>query len=143
MDFLKALVDNHQIIGDWDTDKVSGLTPEWFYKRWIDILDFRGDLQIRGLNIVLGRKVAIITASHDIRSGIPSADALLKKVWIEKNTYIGARSILYNCHIMEGAIVACGAVVRNMDVPPYSIVEGNPARVIKTFKGGEWVKCLE
>ena len=35
-----------------------------------------------------------------------------------------------NVHIGEGAIVAVGSVVVK-DVPPYAIVGGNPAKIIK------------
>jgi len=38
--------------------------------------------------------------------------------------------ILKGVHIRRGAIIAAGAVV-NRDVPPYSIVGGVPAKVIR------------
>lgn len=46
-------------------------------------------------------------------------------VWIGHNALI-----LSGVHIGQGAIIAAGSVV-NKDVPPYSIVAGNPARVVK------------
>jgi acetyltransferase-like isoleucine patch superfamily enzyme len=49
------------------------------------------------------------------------------KVWIAINTLV-----LRGVTIGYGAIVAAGSVVTN-DVPPYSIVAGNPARVVKTL----------
>lgn len=136
-DYLKLLIDNQRIMGEFDSSKVSGLTPEWFWDRWIDLIDFRGDFQIRGTNIVLGRKVCIITASHNINTG-KAEEWLPKFVWIEKDTYIGSRALLYNCHIQQGAVVACGAVVRNMVVPSFTIVEGNPAKVVKEWNGKVW-----
>ena len=46
-------------------------------------------------------------------------------VWIGQNT-----TILSGVHIGQGAVVAAGSVV-NKDVPPYAIVGGVPAKLIK------------
>ena len=136
-DYLQLLIENQRILGIFDPSKVSGLTPQWFWDRWIDLIDFRGNLQIRTTNLVLGRKVCIITASHIISSG--SAEGWSKKcVWIHDNVYIGSRALLYNCHIMNNAVVACGAVVRDMIVPAFTMVEGNPARICGKFENGMW-----
>ena len=55
-------------------------------------------------------------------------------ITVKKNAFIGARSIiLKGVTIGECAIVGAGSVV-SKDVPPYSIVCGNPARVVKTLK---------
>ena len=54
-----------------------------------------------------------------------------KKITIEKNAWIGMRSIiLKGVTIGEGSIVAAGSVVTK-DVPPYTLVAGNPAIVKK------------
>lgn len=60
-----------------------------------------------------------------------------RPVHIGTDAWIGAQSlILRGVTIGEGAIIAAGAVVTK-DVPPYTIVAGNPARVIRTFSGSE------
>lgn len=52
---------------------------------------------------------------------------------IGNNVWIGDKAtILSNVSIGDGAIVAANAVVTK-NVPPYSVVAGNPARVIKTL----------
>jgi acetyltransferase-like isoleucine patch superfamily enzyme len=49
---------------------------------------------------------------------------------IEDDVWIGAKSIILSgAHIGKGSIVSAGSVV-SVEVPPYSIVAGNPARVI-------------
>ena len=56
----------------------------------------------------------------------------LKQTSIKKGASIGANAtILAGIEIGEGAMVGAGAVVTK-NVPPYSIVIGNPAKVIKT-----------
>ena len=57
--------------------------------------------------------------------------AAAKPIVIEDNVWIGENAvILKGVHIGHGAIVACNAVVTK-DVPPYAIVAGNPAEIVK------------
>jgi acetyltransferase-like isoleucine patch superfamily enzyme len=52
-------------------------------------------------------------------------------ICIEDNVFIGMRSIIMpGVTIGEGAVLGAGSVVTK-DVPPYSVVAGNPAKVIK------------
>jgi maltose O-acetyltransferase len=56
-----------------------------------------------------------------------------KPVVIEDNVWIGERcTILKGVRIGKGSIVACNSVVTK-DVPPYTIVAGNPAKVVKSL----------
>ncbi len=57
-----------------------------------------------------------------------------KPIVIEDNVWIGEYSaILKGTRIGKGSIVASHAVVTK-DVPPYTIVAGNPARVVKNIE---------
>ena len=54
-------------------------------------------------------------------------------ITIKKNAFIGARSIiLKGVTIGEGAVVGAGSVV-SKDIPPHTIVCGNPAKIVKTL----------
>lgn len=56
------------------------------------------------------------------------------EIHIEENATIGMRSvILPGVTIGKGAVVGAGSVVTK-DVPPYSVVVGNPAKVIKNIE---------
>lgn len=54
-----------------------------------------------------------------------------KPVHIQNNVWIGEHcSVLKGVTIGEGSIVGCRSVVTK-DVPPYTVVAGNPAQVVK------------
>ena len=52
-------------------------------------------------------------------------------VFVDDGVWCGCNvTILKGCHIGRGAVIAAGSVVTK-DVPPYAIVGGNPAKLIK------------
>lgn len=89
---------------------------------------------------LIGSKVLISDHSHGTTSNLesefnlrPNERPLVSKgpIFIGKNVWIGDGAvILANVKIGEGAIIAANSVV-NKDVPPFSIVAGIPAKVIR------------
>ena len=61
-------------------------------------------------------------------------ESKFSEVIISDNVWIGEKvTILKGVHIGEGSIVASNAVVTK-DVPSYTIVAGNPARIVKNLE---------
>ena len=91
----------------------------------------RGGITL-GDNVFIGPKVCLITENHGI---LPSERRILtsKPVTLCNNVWVGAGAIvLPGVTVGENSVVGAGAVVTH-DVPPYTVVAGNPARVIKTI----------
>jgi acetyltransferase-like isoleucine patch superfamily enzyme len=87
-----------------------------------------------GKNVNVADGVAMITAKHDINS--PRFEALYEPIVVEDWCWIATNAIIIGgVRVGEGAVVAAGAVVTK-DVPPYSVVGGNPAIIIGRRKGG-------
>jgi len=71
------------------------------------------------------------TSSHPIAFGDQPPETRISPIVVEDHVWIGCRAvILKGVTIGEGAIVANNAVVTH-DVPPRTMVGGNPAKVIK------------
>ena len=82
-----------------------------------------------GKNCCIGEEVKLITGSHDVSSC--RFDLVTKPIVIEDNVWVATGAmILPGVTIGEGAVVAAGAVVVK-DVEPWTVVGGNPAKVIK------------
>lgn len=94
-----------------------------------------------GSGTLLGKYVTITDNSHgniikDEASIKPLNRSLISKgpVIIGSNVWIGDKAtILPNVTIGNGAIIGANAVVTK-DVPPYSVVGGNPAKVIRNLQ---------
>lgn len=87
-----------------------------------------------GSGTIIGPKLTIYTANHRYKDGnaIPYDDVLLPgKVEIGENIWIGGNVIIVpRVQIGEGCIVAAGSVVTK-SFPPFKVIGGNPAKVIK------------
>jgi len=76
----------------------------------------------------VAQEVCLCTGTHDFLD--PALPLVTRGICIGRHAFIGARAFLLpGITIGEGAVVgACSVVTR--DVPPWSIVAGNPARVL-------------
>lgn len=88
-----------------------------------------------GKDVMMGPQVWIYTRNHrhnDIeRPMIEQGFEEEKPVTIDDDVWIGSRvTILPGVHIGKGSIIGTGSVVTK-DVPDYTIVAGNPAKVVK------------
>jgi len=87
---------------------------------------------IIGNRVMFGPSVSIYAATHE--TGVQSRRANIEyahKVVIGDDCWIGGNStILAGVSIGEGCTVGAGSVVTK-DVPPFSVVAGCPARIIK------------
>lgn len=86
------------------------------------------------MNVVLGGRATVGNNCHigagSVLAGViepPSASPVI----VEDDVVVGANAVLLEgVRVGKGAVVAAGAVVVD-DVPPYTVVAGTPARVIK------------
>jgi len=90
-----------------------------------------------GNNVIMGPRVSFHAENHnfdDLNIPIRLQGETRKGIKIEDNCWIGAGSIILDgvC-IEESCVVAAGSIVTN-NIPPYSIVAGVPARIIKNRK---------
>lgn len=69
--------------------------------------------------------------TNEIKDNLDVNRKLDKDIVVEEDVWIGINVTLLNgCHIGRGSIVGAGCVVSGV-VPPYSVVVGNPFRVLK------------
>lgn len=91
---------------------------------------------IIGEDVMMGVNVTIFGSNHVFdRTDIPMRKQGMRKeqpVIIEDDVWIGSNSIIMpGRKISKGTIIGAGSVVTK-DFPEYSIIGGNPARLIKS-----------
>jgi len=87
------------------------------------------EVKIMGYSVIVGHGQGIRNMqAGDYPANMPN---ILEPVWIKRGAWIAINStIIGGVTIGEGAVVAAGSVVMK-DVPDYTMVAGNPARLLK------------
>ncbi|WP_099192305.1 Vat family streptogramin A O-acetyltransferase [Tepidibacter mesophilus] len=159
--FIKNIVKNPNIIvGDYTYyDDFSD--PKEFEKNVLYHYEFLGDKLVIGKFCAIASDVKFIMngANHKIKafttypfgifgngweSGMPKIEELPFKgdTMIGNDVWIGMNStIMPGIKVGDGAIIATKAVVTR-DVPPYTIVGGNPAKIIRKRFTDEIIEVL-
>ncbi|MFY0687748.1 MAG: acyltransferase [Cyclobacteriaceae bacterium] len=92
-----------------------------------------------GRNVMISPRVGLYAENHEFDSiDVPMKEQGVSKefIVIEDDCWIASNTIvLAGVTIGKGSVVAAGSVVTK-DVPQYSIVAGNPAKVIKNRLNG-------
>jgi acetyltransferase-like isoleucine patch superfamily enzyme len=91
-----------------------------------------GGLDI-GDDVLIGPNVSLITSGHPIAPSERRNGVIAKPIVIGRNVWIAAgATIIGGVTVGENSVVAAGSVVTK-DVPPNTLVGGNPARVIRSI----------
>jgi putative colanic acid biosynthesis acetyltransferase WcaF len=82
----------------------------------------------------VSQRAFLCTGSHDFRA--PKFDLITKPIVVRSGSWVAAQAFIApGVEIGPGSMVAAGSVV-SANVPPKSLVRGNPAVVVREF-GGE------
>jgi acetyltransferase-like isoleucine patch superfamily enzyme len=85
-------------------------------------------------DVMFGPNVSIITSGHPIEASHRRDVVVAKPIQIERNVWIAAGAmIIGGVTVGENSVIAAGSVVTK-DVPPNTLVGGNPAKVIRLIE---------
>ncbi len=96
-----------------------------------------------GNDVLLAQNIVLSGQNHgyeDISKSIREQKSITKKITIKDRAWIGANAVVVaGITIGTHSIVAAGSVVTK-DVPDFTIVGGNPAKILKQYNGDtkEW-----
>jgi carbonic anhydrase/acetyltransferase-like protein (isoleucine patch superfamily) len=98
------------------------------------ILNGTGGIEI-GENVLIGPHVQIISYQHefsDVTTPIKRQPMVAKKIPIGDDVWIGAGAIVMaGIEIGDGSVIGAGSVVTR-SCPPYSVLAGVPARIMRS-----------
>jgi acetyltransferase-like isoleucine patch superfamily enzyme len=84
-------------------------------------------------DVMIGPNVSLITSGHPIEPSRRRDFVTAKPIVIGRNVWIAAgATVIGGVTVGENAVVGAGSVVTR-DVPPNTLVGGNPARVIRAI----------
>lgn len=87
-----------------------------------------------GSNVCISQRAFLCTGSHDFRA--THFDLITKPITIRSGSWVAAQAFIApGVEIGEGSMVAAGSVVLE-NVPPKTLVRGNPGVVVKRFEPG-------
>jgi len=115
--------------GDLSIDRI-GFPTNYFAAR-DTFIDAWGPIEISPLS-QWGFFNSVITASHSTNPH-KFGEVVFKPVIVHDKAWITTNVTLFNCEIGEGAIVSVGSVVMGRNVPAWTMVEGNPAKIIARY----------
>lgn len=85
-----------------------------------------------GKSCMIASGTTILSHDHCKRIGPNIVDCFLMDTYVGNNCFLAVNcTILPGVHIGDECVVGAGAVVTK-DVPPHSIVAGNPAKIIRS-----------
>lgn len=106
------------------------------------VIDCRGNLKISPLSY-WGWFAKVFTQTHSIATGMFFGPGVNIGVTVDDFAWVTSCCVLFDCHIHHHAIISIGSVVNGLEVPPYHIAMGNPAKLIARWNGERWVRMLE
>jgi acetyltransferase-like isoleucine patch superfamily enzyme len=84
-------------------------------------------------DVMIGPNVSLITSGHPLEPSRRRAFTTAKPIVIERNVWIAAgATVIGGVTVGENSVVAAGSVVTR-NVPPNTLVGGNPANVIRSI----------
>lgn len=98
-----------------------------------------------GNNVIMAQHVVISGLNHNYTNPelpVSRQGVSVKPVVIGDDCWIGANAVITSgVTVGKHAVVAAGSVVTK-DVPPFSVVAGNPARLVKRYDtgSGTWIR---
>ncbi len=99
-----------------------------------------------GNDIMFAQNIVASGLNHgyeDVTIPIADQPVVTSQIVIEDEVWIGANAVITaGVTVGKHSVVAAGCVVVK-DVPPYSIVGGNPGRLLKTYNKGNYLAALK